>query len=82
MKTVQLKMEEIQNKASAIAGGAIFGVFGGFKLLGVPVNNLWYEFPLKMFGTVVLSAIGGLVGLIIKDFYIHKIKPKLFKKQS
>ncbi len=67
-------MEELKDRITAIIGGGSFGVFGGIKLFQIPMQAMPWEFPLKMFGTIILSAIGGLVGLLIKDFYQHRIK--------
>lgn len=35
------------------------------------------EFGLKLIGTVILSCVGGIFGMMARDFYTHWIKPKI-----
>lgn len=35
------------------------------------------EFGLKLIGTVILSCVGGIFGMMARDLYTHWIKPKI-----
>lgn len=35
------------------------------------------EFALKLIGTVILSCVGGIFGMLARDLYTHWIKPKI-----
>lgn len=76
------KMDNLRDNLTAIGSGGLVGMFSGFKILGVPVSNWYIEFPLKLGGTIILSAVGALVGLVVKDVYLNYIKPYLFKKKK
>lgn len=74
------KMEDLQERITAISAGGLIGMLGGFKIWGIGINLLYWEFPLKLVGTTILAAIGGIVGLMARDFYQHKIKTWWIKK--
>ena len=35
------------------------------------------EFALKLIGTIILSCVGGVFGMMARDAYTHWIKPKI-----
>lgn len=74
------KMQDIQERLAAIIGGGLFGMLGGFKIWGMTINLLYWEFPFKLVGTITLAAVGGIVGLMARDLYHHKIKHWWLKK--
>lgn len=68
----------IEKKKGFIIGALGGGIStGSFLFLDVPSGNaLILAYMLKVVGTVLVTAITGVVGGLIQDLYEYKIQPK------
>jgi hypothetical protein len=88
--------QEQANNLAAASGGAVFTVGGNhsiwterisdvpFELIQITGSQFAFEMMFKIFAAIVLAIVGGVFGLLGKDFYVYIIKPKIkaFKKQK
>jgi len=60
-------------------GGFTVGGVSGIKIFLLQMNPMSFptEFALKLIGTVILSCVGGIFGMLARDLYTHWIKPKI-----
>lgn len=61
-------------ETSGFIGGALFGGGTGLTILQTAPMQLIYEFPIKMIFVIVLSFLGGIVGMMAKDLYTSRLK--------
>lgn len=70
------------HKSELIAGwwgGFTVGGVSGVKIFMLQMNPFSFpaEFALKLIGTIILSCVGGVFGMMARDAYTHWIKPKI-----
>lgn len=60
-------------------GGFTVGGVSGVKIFMLQMNPFSFpaEFALKLIGTIILSCVGGVFGMLARDAYTHWIKPKI-----
>ena len=68
------EMDDIKTRLYGATGGAFMGLFGAGKIWFAQMNNMYWEFPLKLIGTIILTLFGALVGYLVKDLYTYRIK--------
>lgn len=69
----------MQDSIAGFVGGAIAGTLGGITIIGWPLQvqtgniaaDLALEFAIKVIGTVIIGAVGGVTGMATKDLYNH-----------
>lgn len=68
----------------AFGGGGIVGGIASLPVLAnTPLLQIGFlDLLLKLFGLIISVAVSGFITVLIKDFYEHKIKNKLFKSKN
>jgi TM2 domain-containing membrane protein YozV len=68
----------------AVAFWSGFFSAGGYGslILDISMQGLIIEMPIKIFMAVVIAFMGGIAGLLGKDFYNHKIRNRFFNNNK
>lgn len=72
---------------TGFASGSFIGVLSGFALeipdILIKINPVEFamEFPVRLIATMLLAFLGGVAGLIGKDWYTYNFKPWLKRKK-
>lgn len=69
----------METKGFGNLGACILGVIASIKLLFTGGTLQFVDFSVKLIGALILVGLSCLLNLWVKDFYTHRIKPKLFK---
>jgi len=72
-------------KIKVFIGGSVVGWLAGIKFLFGGTHrpdDMVVEYIIKFFATIIFAFMSGLMTVIAKDFYDHKIKNRLFKNKK
>jgi hypothetical protein len=78
---------EWNDNFTAFTTGGSFGAIGGVYLdvpgifLQLNPANFAMEFPVKLVATILLAFVGGVAGLLGKDWYQYNFRPWLQKRK-
>ena len=67
----------MSDQIAGFMGGAIAGCLGGITIFGWPAQvhtgnlaaDMAIDFAVKVLGTVIIGAVGGITGMATKDLY-------------
>jgi len=72
----------METKGTNYVGTGLLGLFASYSLLWADPSNLpFVGWGIKLIGTLVIVFLSVVVNKLATDFYINKVKNKLFKNE-